>query len=569
MAAPPRIHDEPSATGHRRSLLILAWLLLAAMIGLPFAIVGLALTSGDSDNGEPGDLDEQVHEWSGTDGPLPVLEDVTGSWGLADFEPTGTTPLSGGGAAADLDRDGALDLVVADGGIGLYFNNGDGFETGRGRVTSEVMTATSVAVGDLDGDSWVDVLVGQAEGVDVIIWGGSWTVDRDLSGAVTSTLPGGEATTGLLVAELTGDGRQDILRLGYGSNESAAPDVIWTQTAPRQFEAHPLPGSERRSLAAQIVDVDEDGLVDIWITRDVGWLDGGDSLYSRGDGSAGEWQDRAAEFGVDMEIDGMGLTVADVDADGALDAYVSDLGDNEIMARRGDGFRALDDTGAKRIRAPGAPRDVVSSSWGSAAGDINLDGRLDLVVVNGGFVGQDVPNKIPGADIAVEDPPAILLGRGDGQFADVWPELGLAWSGRSRGLVTGDFDADGDTDLVVLNRGEGVVAYRNDTTGPSVVVRSARPCSSAGVAVAVTSSNGSVTALLAPATFLGAHAAEIVIGTPPGEIEIEIRRPGELPERRQFLSSAGRRVVTVDCRDPIGSPWNESTGGSAAAQPGS
>jgi hypothetical protein len=104
---------------------------------------------------------------------------------------------------------------------------------------------------------------------------------------------------------------------------------------------------------------------------------------------------------------------------------------------------------------------------------------------------------------------------------------------------------------VVLNRGDGPVAYRNDTSGPSVVVRGDEPCSLAGVVVTATTSVGSITALLAPVTFLGGHAAELAFGAPPGPIEIEIRRPGMAVERQQVEGGAGRQVVVVDCPDRL------------------
>ena len=91
----------------------------------------------------------------------------------------------------------------------------------------------------------------------------------------------------------------------------------------------------------------------------------------------------------------MGVTVTDLDGDARLDAYVSDLGDNEqLMREDGNRFAATYDTGAARIRPPGAPNEVISSSWASGATDLNLDGVLDIVVANGGFPTGNVRNKI-------------------------------------------------------------------------------------------------------------------------------------------------------------------------------
>ena len=113
----------------------------------------------------------------------------------------------------------------------------------------------------------------------------------------------------------------------------------------------------------------------------------------------------------------MGVTVADLTGDGNLDGYVSDLGGNEFLERAGPGFVSSAESGALRIRPPGADDGIVSSSWGSGAADVNLDGIIDLVVVNGGLPFSRVENKISGTLIEVDDPPAILIGLGDGTYA--------------------------------------------------------------------------------------------------------------------------------------------------------
>lgn len=94
-----------------------------------------------------------------------------------------------------------------------------------------------------------------------------------------------------------------------------------------------LPIAERFSLAGELIDADADDLLDIWITRDVGWARGGDTVLSRQGEPGGEWVDVAPDLGVALEVDGMGITLADLDGD-----------------------------------------DIVSSTWGTGALDVNLDG---------------------------------------------------------------------------------------------------------------------------------------------------------------------------------------------------
>lgn len=526
----------------------LAWGLLGAILIPAVVAAGFALTGGgDGPVGEPGRLAERAREWRAEDGARPELVDVTDVAGFGGWRHTGEAQTSGGAAIADVDGDGTADVVVGGGSGGVFFGEG----AGRWRYVEIVGPAamvTSVAVDDVDDDGKPDIVFGVEAEQDVVVWGGDWASQRAPERADRSELPSGGPTTGVVVADVDGDGRRDLVRLGYGPRSEPAADVVWVQSSPRSFDDVELPDSQRRSLAVEVTDVDDDGDSEIWITRDIGWAAGGDSVYDR-DPSTGDWTDRAAELGVDLEVDGMGVTVADVTGDGRLDAYVSDLGDNELLEALPDGgFGPTRDVGVARIRPPGAPRGSISSSWASAAVDVNLDGRLDVVVANGGFgPDTDIVNKVEGTTVVYDDPPAVLLGRADGTFADVWADLRLSWSGAARGMSAGDLDGDGDSDLVFVIHGEGLRVLRNDTGGPTLRVRPDPACDAAGATVTVTSELGTTTALLAPHTFLGAHAAEHIAGTS-GPARVTVRY-GSVTVIREVAGSGGRTEVVVPCRE--------------------
>jgi len=541
-----------------RAVTVTAWAIVALLVGSAAALALTALR-GESPIGEPGRLSETLHEWTSGDGPLPVLVDATSEWGLTGVATTGSHPLRGGAAVADIDGDGRNDVAIAGGRLHILMARpGGGFEpvAGNGPLLSDndAGDAVSVALADVDGDGWVDIAVGTDGERSLVIWGGDWLAaggSRDARDAEVTTVEGGRPTTAIVPADLDGDGVTDLLTLGYGGSEPR-PDVILLQDPDerRSFDAGTeLPDSDRLSLAAEVVDVDGDGLVDLWITRDTGWATGPDSVYSRMGDPSGPWRDIAPDLGADQAIDGMGVTVGDLTGDGDLDFYLSDLGDNELLTRSvtGRGLIPVFGAGVGRIRPPGGTEREISSSWGSGMADLNLDGRPDLIVVNGGFADNSMINKIPGTEVVLDDPPAVYLSRGDGTFADVWPRLGLPWEGSSRGLAIGDLDSDGDPDLVVVNHDGQVRVYRNDTPTAAVTLRLAPGCGADGAFLRVGSGDGVTAVRVGGRSFAGHHAAEASLPRDLGRGSTVLVVPGRPPTEVPPSPVGGPPVVTLPC----------------------
>lgn len=518
----------------------MAWSILALMaISVVGLIVG-ALVTGS----EPGPLIGNLSEPAVAlpdDVPRPVLVDATAEFGLNEpVGPNFANPMAGGAAAADFDGDGRIDLAVAHGDLTVMRSVPGGLDS---RFQLPIHDALSVTAADVDLDGYPDLLVARSGRHDTIVWGGQWLNQR--TEPESTELTGAGPSSQLLAADLDGDNDIDIVRLGGSRGPS---DVLWlaANVDPRSFVRVGLSGGDRLSLTGEIADVDGDGLVDIWIGRDVGWDIGPDAVFSRRGVPSGDWFDVASEIGADLRIDSMGITLADLDGSGSLDAYVSDIGDNEVLIAGADGFSAAGSIGAARIRPLGAPASVVSGSWASGATDLNLDGVLDLVVVNGGFPDGGERNKIPATSIAVDDPPAILLGRGDGGFTDVWGDLSLSWEGAGRGLTLVDIDGDGDDDIVTVDVVGAVKVFRNDSVGDSVSVSLASPCDSAGVTVTVGGINNSFTRLLTPHSFGGSHAPVAIVGTGGGEVKVSVSDPTGGTESQE-LAGHGRTSVSLPC----------------------
>lgn len=521
------------------------WIVIVLLVGGSLAIGVAAFSRDPEPPGPPGAVGELTETaFSLPEGvPNAALSDATAQWGLDTSSSGGSNdPLGGGAVLGDIDVDGDLDLVVANGSALLFTWSGDRFDD---PVDLGVSGSVAVAIGDIDLDGQPDVVVARAGRRDIVLWGAIGVAPG--SEGQRTELDGGNPSGGVLIADLTGDGQPDILRLGRGGPTGTTDVIFAGEGAARSFQPSELPGSGRLSLAAELADIDGDGLVDIWVTRDVGWLTGGDALYSRLGDPTGPWVDISASMGAALEIDGMGVTVGDLDGDSDLDAYVSDIGDNELLIRDGATFTQTTGSGAARIRPPGASSSTVSSSWASGMTDVNLDGIADLIVVNGGFPEGGVKNKIPSTDVAVAEPPAVLLGIGDGRFVDAWPSLGLDVSITARGMTIGDLDGDGDDDIVIVALDGRIVALRNDSEAGSITVTAGAGCIDAGTVI--TASNGGTVfqTLLAPHTYAGAHSAASIIGADSAEVTVRLEQPGRRAEERLVPATAERRSVEFTC----------------------
>jgi len=219
-----------------------------------------------------------------------------------------------------------------------------------------------------------------------------------------------------------------------------------------------------------VVDYDGDGYQDLYfvaayrLPRSDG--DARSTLYrNRGDGT---FADVTAAAGVGARVYGHGGCVGDVDGDGAPDLYVTALGPNLLYRNRGDGT-FTDDTERAGVGDPGP-------SVGATFFDADGDGDQDLFVANyleasweeilsarrtrrwqGKVLVMDGPRGLP------ESRNTFYRNLGGGTFEEATAASGLASGGRgySLGVVSFDYDRDGDADLYVANDSSPNFLYRN------------------------------------------------------------------------------------------------------------
>jgi len=197
-------------------------------------------------------------------------------------------------------------------------------------------------------------------------------------------------------------------------------------------------------LGLAVVDLDGDGRLDIYVANDqmpsFAWVNLGD----------GRLEERAVPLGIAVDEmgksqAGMGVAAADVDDDGDFDLWKVHLHREShiIYLNRGDYF----DDATVRLGLAAPTRRY--TGFGTGLFDYDLDGRLDVFVANGRV--QYVADAVRTEDVYAE-PNQLLRQQEDGRFADVSAELGPALAENSRGAAFGDFDNDGDIDILVANR---------------------------------------------------------------------------------------------------------------------
>ncbi len=359
-----------------------------------------------------------------------TFTDVTGKAGV------GAEGLFGMGVAVgDYDNDGFPDLFVL--GYGrciLYRNNGDGTftdVTARAGVENSGRWASSAAWFDYDNDGRLDLVI--ANYVD-------WSPDHNFYC--------GDTGPGMRSYCHPDDFRGQPPTLYHNNGDGTFTDVS-------KASGVGLKGGN--GLGVVTFDYDDDGWQDIFIANDhmPNFL-----FHNNRDGT---FREMGYAAGVAVSSDGqfeagMGTDAADTAGSGRMDLVVAHLDMQLARLYENLGDHTFDDA---TLRSKIGYSTYHMSGFGARFMDYDNDGARDLFIANG-HVLDNIERYH--ADRRYAEPKLMFRNNGHGIFENVSDRLGpdFLLPRVSRGAAIGDFDNDGDLDIVVNNNGQAPQLLRND-----------------------------------------------------------------------------------------------------------
>ena len=211
-------------------------------------------------------------------------------------------------------------------------------------------------------------------------------------------------------------------------------------------------------MTAVAADFDNDGWPDVYVA-----CDSKPSFLFRNNRD-GTFREEGLERGVALSEDGleqagMGVGIGDYNLEGNLDLFKTHFADDTNVLYLNDGQGHFDDV---TIRA-GIGVETRYVGWGTGIVDLDNDGLPDLFVVTGG-VYPEVEHR--NSAYPYKTPRLIFRNLGGGRFEELIEEggPGIAAAHTSRGCAFGDFDNDGDVDILIMNMNEPPSLLRNDVS---------------------------------------------------------------------------------------------------------
>lgn len=358
--------------------------------------------------------------------------------------------MAGGISVFDFNQDGYEDLYFTGGEYPdqLFLNiEGKRFEnvtTSTGLDQIQDRYTMGVVAGDLDNDGYPDLFVSTHRGErNICLRNVNGEYFEDVS--VAAGFFGTKWSSSASMADTDLDGDLDIYVGNYVdffedpfflNVSEMQPNHFFENKGDWEFEGSAdlfMGGEDGCTLVSCFSDFDNDMDPDLFIINDLGWQFTPNELYVNQNNEAG-FLERAAALGVAEGMNGMGIAIGDVNADGYFDYYFSNIGDNPFYL--GSPAAVFQD-----VTSIYQVNDGLGYSWGTFFADMNNDTYDDLFVAKGSISEGSDPqeNKLYLFDPNLND------------FTDVSEAYGLNDPNKARGAVFADLNADGWLDVVINN----------------------------------------------------------------------------------------------------------------------
>ena len=378
-------------------------------------------------------------------------------------------PMNGGASIGDFNNDGISDIFLPSTGVHpdrIYMGKPDDTFL---KVVPVVHNATRLhrgvgsTIGDFDGDGWQDIYVTSFGDIGDIPGpgtnrlyhnnqDGTFTEVAEIAG-VAFDAPSIADGFGACFGDYDLDGDLDLFVCAWNvadqgnqlyRNEGDGTFVNRTNVSNLNFGLV-------RGFSPRFADLNGDRYPDLLLASDYGT-----TMMFQNERN-GTFLDVTHALAPDKAYYGMGQALADFNGDGLLDWYVTSIFFDNPNPNIPNGNRLYLNQG------PGLPMKGARFSsgvinggwgWGAVAGDFDLDGDMDIAEVNG----WNDPEW-------VDESSFLFLNDGNANFTNEAASTGFADFGQGRGLVSFDYQNDGDLDLLVVNNNGPVHLYRNNMAG--------------------------------------------------------------------------------------------------------